>query len=113
VPQAGEGLHPSREGERVWGSPAISGPRSPAGSRSPGAAGGFWRWKASSGGLDRRGGGAEQALPAADAGRGGEIEIRPVFEAEDVGAELTLDLRAQEARLRAAVERPAVVSRRS
>ena len=31
----------------------------------------------------------------------GEIEIRPVFEAEDFGAELTPELREQEARLRA------------
>ena len=33
-----------------------------------------------------------------------EIEIRPVFEAEDFGAEFTPELRAQEDRLRAATE---------
>jgi YCII-related domain len=33
-----------------------------------------------------------------------EIEIRPVFEAEDFGAEFTPELRAQEDRLRAAVD---------
>jgi hypothetical protein len=33
-----------------------------------------------------------------------EIEIRPVFEAEDFGAELTPELQAQEERLRAEVE---------
>lgn len=33
-----------------------------------------------------------------------EIEIRPVFEAEDFGAELTPELRAQEQRLRARVQ---------
>jgi hypothetical protein len=34
-----------------------------------------------------------------------EIEIRPVFEAEDFGAEFTPELRAQEDRLRAEIER--------
>jgi hypothetical protein len=33
------------------------------------------------------------------------IEIRPVFEAEDFGKEFTPELRAQEERLRAEVER--------
>jgi len=33
-----------------------------------------------------------------------EIEIRPVFEAEDFGAQLTPELRAQEERLRAGIE---------
>jgi len=33
-----------------------------------------------------------------------EIEIRPLFEAEDFGAEFTPELRAQEERLRAEVE---------
>ena len=44
-----------------------------------------------------------QALPGPD-GRGAEIEIRPVFEAEDFGAEFTPELRAQEERLRARTE---------
>jgi len=33
------------------------------------------------------------------------IEIRPIFEAEDFGEQLTPELRAQEGRLRAEVER--------
>ena len=33
-----------------------------------------------------------------------EIEIRPVFEAEDFGAEFTPELREQEDRLRAEIE---------
>jgi hypothetical protein len=33
-----------------------------------------------------------------------EIEIRPVFEAEDFGAEFTPELREQEERLRAQIE---------
>jgi hypothetical protein len=39
--------------------------------------------------------------------RGGEIEIRPIFKAEDFGAALTLELREREERLRAEVERQA------
>ena len=38
-------------------------------------------------------------------GEESEIEIRPVFEAEDFGAELTPELRAQNERLRAEMER--------
>jgi hypothetical protein len=40
-------------------------------------------------------------MPGEDA----EIEIRPIFEAEDFGKEFTPELRAQEERLRAEVER--------
>ena len=40
-------------------------------------------------------------MPGEDA----EIEIRPVFEAEDFGAELTPELQVQEEKLRAEVER--------
>jgi hypothetical protein len=38
-------------------------------------------------------------------GETSEIEIRPVFEAEDFGKEYTPELRAQEDRLRAEIER--------
>jgi hypothetical protein len=38
-------------------------------------------------------------------GEEAEIEIRPVFEADDFGKEFTPELRAQEERLRAEVER--------
>jgi hypothetical protein len=38
-------------------------------------------------------------------GEEAEIEIRPIFEPEDFGNELTPELRAQEERLRAEVER--------
>jgi hypothetical protein len=34
---------------------------------------------------------------------GTEIEIRPIFEAQDFGSELTPELRAQEERLRAEI----------
>jgi hypothetical protein len=35
----------------------------------------------------------------------GEVEIRPVFEADDFGQEFTPELRAQEERLRAEIEK--------
>jgi hypothetical protein len=38
-------------------------------------------------------------------GEESEIEIRPVLEAEDLGKEFTPELRAQEERLRAEIER--------
>ncbi len=38
-------------------------------------------------------------------GEEGELEIRPLFEAEDFGKELTPELRAQEDRLRAEIAR--------
>jgi len=38
-------------------------------------------------------------------GEEAQIEIRPIFEAQDFGSELTPALRAQEERLRAEVER--------
>jgi hypothetical protein len=39
-------------------------------------------------------------------GQEGELEIRPVFEAEDFGAEFTPELREQEERLRAQIATP-------
>ena len=36
-------------------------------------------------------------------GAGAELELRPIFEAEDFGAELTPELRAREERLRAGI----------
>ena len=45
-----------------------------------------------------------QALPQSH-GRESEIEIRQIFEAEDFGAEFTPELREQEERLRAQIEK--------
>ena len=45
-----------------------------------------------------------QARPGPDAGTEGVIEIRPVFEADDFGDELTPELREKEERLRREVE---------
>ena len=54
---------------------------------------GYWMWQVKS--MDEAVEWVE-ALPEPDAGRGAEIEIRPVFEAEDFGEEFTPELREQE-----------------
>src|SRR3954471_18772882 len=63
---------------------------------------GFWIWKVKS--MDDA---VEWARRCPDPmpGEESELEIRPVFEAEDFGAELTPELRAQEDRLRSEIER--------
>ena len=98
---AGEGLHPSRKGRRVRLSggtrTVVDGPF-----ETTGLVAGYWLWQVQS---------MEDALewvkrcPDPMPGEDAEIEIRPIFEAEDFGNELTPDLRAQEERLRAEVER--------
>lgn len=98
---AGEGLHPSARGVRVRFSgretAVIDGPF-PA---TEELIAGFWLWQVSS---------MEEAIewvkrmPNPDDAEGGDVEIRPLFETEDFGAELTPDLQAQEARLRAQIE---------
>ena len=63
---------------------------------------GFWLWQVKS---------LEEAIewvrrcPNPMPGEDSIIEIRPVFEADDFGKEFTPELRAQEERLRAEVER--------
>ena len=100
---AGEGLHPSAKGKRVRFSgrqrTVIDGPFA----ETKELVAGFWLWQVKS---------MEEAIewvrrcpnpmPTKS-----EIEIRPVFEAEDFGTEFTPELRAQEDRLRAQVERQA------
>lgn len=98
---AGEGLHPSSRSARVRfnGGQAtiIDGPFV----ETKDLIAGFWLWQVNS---------LEEAIdwvkrmPNPDGADGGEVEIRPVFEAEDFGAELTPELREQEDRLRAQVE---------
>ena len=48
---------------------------------------------------------AVEWLKRAPFDEGQEVELRPVLEADDFGAEFTPELRAQEERLRAEVER--------
>jgi hypothetical protein len=98
----GEGLHPSRKGKRVrfagGTKTVIDGPFA----ETKELIAGFWLWQVKS--MDEA---LEWARRCPDPmpGEESELEIRPVFEAEDFGAELTPELRAQEERLRAEIER--------
>lgn len=96
---AGEGLHPSVRGKRVRFSDkersVIDGPFT----SSNDLIAGFWLWQVKS--MDE----AVQWLKRAPFGPGSEVELRPIFEAEDFGKEFTPELRAQEERLRAQVTR--------
>jgi len=98
---AGEGLHPSSKGKRVRFSGSertvIDGPFA----ETKELVCGFWIWQVKS---------MEEAVEWArrcpnPMPEESELEIRPVFEAEEFGAEFTPELRAQEERLRAEMER--------
>jgi hypothetical protein len=94
---AGEGLHPSGKGVRVYFSgkerKIVDGPFTEAKELIAG----FWLWQVKS---------MEEAVewikrsPFQD----GQVELRPVFEADDFGEEFTPELREQAERLRAQVE---------
>jgi len=94
---AGEGLHPSTKGKRVKFSGSqrtvIDGPFA----ETKELIAGFWIWKVRS--MDE----AVEWLKKAPFGGGTEIEIRPIFEAEDFGKELTPELREREERLRSQI----------
>lgn len=91
----GEGLHPSSKGKRLkfQGSNRIVTDGPFAETRELIA--GFWIWKVKS--MDE----AVEWLKRAPFDGGTELEIRPVFEAEDFGDEFTPELREQEERVRA------------
>jgi hypothetical protein len=96
---AGDGLHPSSKGKRVrfsWGKrTVIDGPFA----ETKELVAGFWLWRVKS---------MQEAVewvkrcpnPHEEEA---EIEIRPLFELEDFGSELTPELRKREERLRADV----------
>ena len=94
---AGEGLHPSARGVRL----AFDGPQrhvidGPFAETRELVAG-FWIWQVHS--MDEA---IEWARRCPNPMPGpSELEIRPIFEADDFGVELTPELREQEARLRA------------
>ena len=92
---AGDGLHPTSKGKRVRFSGAdrtvIDGPFA----ETKELIAGYWIWKVKS--IDE----AVDWLKRAPFDGGTELEIRPIFEAEDFGKEFTPELRAQEDRLRA------------
>ena len=95
---AGEGLHPSSKGKRVRFSGAdrtvVDGPFA----ETKELIAGYWIWKVKS--IDD----AVNWLKRAPFDGGTELEIRPIFETEDFGKEMTPELRAQEERLRAQME---------
>lgn len=90
---AGEGLHPSRRGARVRFDgrqrTVIDGPFA----ETKELVAGFWLWQVRN--LDE----AIEWIKRAPFDGGTEIELRPVFEADDFGDALTPELREQEARL--------------
>jgi len=109
IMQAMDGLHPSSKGKRVrfagGKTTVIDGPFA----ETKELIAGFWLWKVKS---------MEEAIAwvkrcpnpntgtpeeRAKFGAATEIEIRPIFEAEDFGAEFTPELREQEERLRAEI----------
>jgi len=98
---AGEGLHPSSKAKRVKfsGSKRIvsDGPFA----ETKELVAGFWLWRVAS--MDEAIEWIKKCpnpMPDTEA----EIELRPVFEAEDFGDELTPELREKEEKLRARVE---------
>jgi len=96
---AGDGLHPTSKGKRVRFSGAdrtvVDGPFA----ETKELIAGYWLWQVKS--MEE----AVEWLKRAPFDGGTEIEIRPVFEADDFGKEFTPELRAQEERLRAQVAR--------
>jgi hypothetical protein len=96
IMKAGEGLHPSSKGARVLFSGSerkvVDGPFA----ETKELIAGFWIWEVKS---------LQEAIDWArripnPTGEEGIVELRPVFEDEDFGAEFTPELRAQEQRLR-------------
>ena len=96
---AGEGLHPSSRGARVKFSGAkrsvVDGPFA----ETKELVAGFWLWEVSS--MEEAIEWVKRCPNPFEGDIESEIEIRPVFEAEDFGAEYTPELREQEERLRA------------
>jgi hypothetical protein len=101
---AGEGLHPSAKGKRVRFSAGkrtvVDGPFT----ETKELVAGFWLWQVKS-----MAEAVEWARRCPDPmpGEDSELEIRPLFEADDFGDEFTPELRAQEERLRAEIDKRA------
>jgi hypothetical protein len=98
---AGEGVQPSSKGVRVVFSGSdrkvIDGPFS----ETKELLAGFWVWQVKD--MDEA---IEwvKRIPDADPGHEAIVEIRPVFEVEDFGEELTPELREREQRMREQLE---------
>ena len=101
IMKGGEGLHPSSKGVRIefLGNKrtVIDGPFA----ETKELIAGYWLWQVKS---------MAEAIEWAKrcpnpTGEQSVLELRPIFEAEDFGPEFTPELREQEGRLRAEVER--------
>ena len=98
---AGDGLHPSSRGARIHFSgtdkKVIDGPFA----ETKELLAGYWIWQVKS---------IEEALewaqriPGDPTGPDGIVELRPIFEPDDFGEELTPELREKEQQLRAQTE---------
>jgi hypothetical protein len=99
---AGDGLQPSVKGKRIrFGGgkrTVLDGPFT----ETKELIAGFWIWQVRS--MDEA---VEWARRCPDPmpGEDAELELRPIFEAEDFGEQFTPELRAQEERLRQEMER--------
>jgi hypothetical protein len=97
---AGEGLHPSSKAKRVHFSGAKRTVTDGPFAETKELIAGYWIWKVNS---------MEEAVewvkkcPNPMNGES-DIDIRPIFEAEDFGDEFTPELQAQEERLRSKIE---------
>ena len=97
---AGEGLHPSSKAKRVHFSGAKRTVTDGPFAETKELIAGYWIWKVNS---------MEEAVewvkkcPNPMNGES-DIDIRPIFEAEDFGDEFTPELREQEDRIRAKIE---------
>jgi len=95
---AGDGLHPTSKGKRIRFSgkdrTVIDGPFA----ETKELIAGYWLWKVKS--MDE----AVEWLKKAPFDGGTEIELRPIFENEEFGAELTPELRRQEEAIRERIE---------
>ena len=97
---AGEGLKPSSEGVRVHFSGTQRMVTDGPFAETKELIAGFWIWQVKS--MDEAIEWAKRCPNPME--EEGLLEIRPVFEADDFGAELTPELREQDARLRAQLE---------
>jgi hypothetical protein len=97
----GEGLQPSKFGKRIEfdgdKTKVVDGPFA----HTKELVAGFWMWQVKS--MEEAVAWARR-IPNPD-GVHGQVELRPVFESEDFGENLTPELRAQEERLRSELEK--------
>jgi len=97
---AGEGLHASSKGKRIQWTKGRTTVKDGPFAETKELVAGFWIWKVGS--MDEAVDWARK-IPNPD-GRDGEVEIRPLFEAQDA-AELPAEVREKEQRLRAQLDR--------